>query len=82
MRREWSTQVRLGHCIDGCQCIGSTGGTFYGVDALQGTQVWTASAGSAMSAPDPIFAQELTGFAVGEGWLLVPTGTRLVAYSD
>jgi len=66
---------------NGVVYIGSSGGTLYGVDAATGGQVWTANVGAAMSSPDPVFAPELTGLAVGEGWLLVPAGTRLVAYS-
>jgi outer membrane protein assembly factor BamB len=66
---------------NGVVYVGSTNGNLYGVDAAQGAQLWTAAAGSAISAPDGIFATELTGLAIGEGWLLVPAGTRLVAYS-
>lgn len=67
---------------NGVVYVGSSNGNLYGVDAATGTQVWTASAGAALSAPDPVFALELTGLAVGEGWLLAPAGTQLVAYSN
>jgi outer membrane protein assembly factor BamB len=67
---------------NGVVYVGSSSGTLYGVDAATGSQVWTAGAGAALSAPDPVFAPELTGLAVGVGWLLVPAGTRLVAYSS
>ena len=66
---------------NGVVYVGSSSGNLYGVDAAVGSQVWTASASAALSSPDPVFAPELTGLAVGEGWLLVPAGTRLVAYS-
>ncbi|HXM57893.1 MAG TPA: hypothetical protein VOB72_21030 [Candidatus Dormibacteraeota bacterium] len=59
----------------------TSSGNLYGVDAATGSQVWAGNVGAAMSSPDPVFAPELTGLAVGEGWLLVPAGTRLVAYS-
>jgi len=67
---------------NGVVYIGSSNGNLYGVDALAGAQIWSVNVGTAMSAPDGIFAPELTGFAVGEGWLLIPAGTRLVAYSS
>jgi outer membrane protein assembly factor BamB len=66
---------------NGVVYVGSTNGNLYGLDAVSGTLLWTTAIGSAMSMPDPWFAPELTDLAVGEGWLLVPAGTRLVAYS-
>ena len=66
---------------NGVVYVGSTDGNLYGVDASHGTQLWTTNVGSGMSTPDAIFAPALTGFALGEGWLRIPAGTRLVAYS-
>lgn len=66
---------------NGVVYIGSSSGNLYGVDAATGSQVWTANVGAAMSSPDPMFAPELIGLAVGEGWLQVPAGTGMVAYS-
>ena len=66
---------------NGVVYIGSTNGNLYALDAVQGTLLWTAAVGSAMGPPDPVFSPQLSDLAVGEGWLLVPAGNRLVAYS-
>lgn len=66
---------------NGVVYIGSTSGNLYALDAARGTLLWTAAVGSAMAPPDPLFSPQLADLAVGEGWLLVPAGSRLVAYS-
>jgi outer membrane protein assembly factor BamB len=77
-----TTLVTAPVVANGVVYVGSSSGNLYGVDTALGTQLWAAGVGTALSAPDPVFAPELTGLAVGEGWLLVPAGTRLTAYSS
>ncbi|HYV14384.1 MAG TPA: PQQ-binding-like beta-propeller repeat protein [Pyrinomonadaceae bacterium] len=61
--------------------VGSSLGKLYAVDAATGQQVWVTTAGSSIPYVDEQNAsQPLTSFAAGEGLLVVPTSTTLVAY--
>ena len=66
--------------VNGVVYIGSSSGTLYGLSAATGTLRWSGNVGAAMSRPDPMFADALTGFGAAEGTLVVPAGARLVAY--
>jgi outer membrane protein assembly factor BamB len=66
--------------VNGVVYVGSSSGTLYGLNSASGVLKWSGAVGAAMSRPDSIFADELTGFGAGEGTLVVPAGTRLVAY--
>ena len=61
--------------------VGSESGKLYAVDASNGQLVWSTTAGTSIP---PVIewnnSQPLTGFAAGEGILVVPTKTTLVAY--
>lgn len=61
--------------------VGSATGDVYAVSAADGHVVWSDNTGAAIAAPDEQNAVPLTGLAVGEGNLLVPASTKLVAYS-
>jgi outer membrane protein assembly factor BamB len=63
--------------------IGSSSGNLYAVDINTGNQVWTANAGVAIpSVDEQNVSQPLTGFGAGNGLLVIPTGSALVAYSQ
>lgn len=61
--------------------VGSSQGKLYAVNAATGQQVWVTQAGSSIPYVDEHnTSQPLTSFAAGEGLLLVPTSSTLVAY--
>jgi outer membrane protein assembly factor BamB len=61
--------------------VGSNSGKLYAVEAATGSQVWSTTAGTSIPYVDEQnVSQPLTGFAAGEGILVVPTTTKLVAY--
>lgn len=61
--------------------VGSSSGKLYAVEAATGHQVWSATAGTSIPYVDEQnVSQPLTGFAAGEGILVVPTNNTLVAY--
>ena len=63
--------------------VGSATGKVYAVSAATGQQAWSDSAGAPVNSPDEQnVSQPLTGLAIGEGHLLVPASTRLVAYTN
>ena len=60
---------------------GSASGRLYALDASDGSAVWKAMVGSPILGPDEQnVSQPLTGIAAGEGLLVVPAGSSLVAY--
>lgn len=61
--------------------VGSASGRLYAVNAATGQQVWTTIAGTSIPYVDEHnVSQPVTSFAAGEGLLVVPTSTTLVAY--
>ncbi len=61
--------------------IGSNSGKLYAVEAATGNQVWSTTVGPTIPYVDEHnVSQPLTGFAAGEGILVIPTRTTLVAY--
>ncbi len=61
--------------------VGSAQGKLYAVAATTGQQVWVSTAGASIPYVDEHNAsQPITSFAAGEGLLVVPTSTTLVAY--
>lgn len=61
--------------------VGSNSGKLYAVDAATGAQAWTTTVGTSIPYIDEQnLSQPLTGFAAGEGILVIPTTTTLVAY--
>ena len=62
---------------------GSASGKLYAVNAATGQQVWVTQAGASIPYVDEHnVSQPVTGFAAGEGLLVVPTSTTLVAYES
>jgi outer membrane protein assembly factor BamB len=61
--------------------VGSNSGKLFAVDAATGQQVWSTTAGTSIPYVDEQnSSQPLTGFAAGNGLLVIPTTTKLVAY--
>ena len=61
--------------------VGSAQGKLYAVHAATGQQAWVTTAGTSIPYVDEHNAsQPLTSFAAGEGLLVIPTATNLVAY--
>ena len=61
--------------------IGSNSGTLYGLNA-SGQQIWSTQVGAAIPAPDEQNATLTTGMGAGDGLLIVPTASVLVAYGN
>jgi outer membrane protein assembly factor BamB len=59
--------------------IGSSFGTLYGLNT-SGQQIWSTQVGAAIPAPDEQNALLTTGLGAGDGLLIVPTDSVLVAY--
>ncbi|HET7114125.1 MAG TPA: PQQ-binding-like beta-propeller repeat protein [Pyrinomonadaceae bacterium] len=61
--------------------VGSALGKLYAVNAATGQQAWVTTAGTSIPYVDEHnVSQPTTSFAAGEGLLVVPTSTTLVAY--
>ena len=61
--------------------VGSAQGNLYAVDAATGQQAWTTNVGTSIPYVDEHnVSQPMTGFAAGEGLLVIPTSTTLVAF--
>jgi outer membrane protein assembly factor BamB len=72
-----SAPVVVNHTI----YIGSSSGVLYGLNG-SGQQIWSTQVGAPIPYPDehnPVIA---TGLGAGEGLLIVPTATTLVAYGN
>jgi outer membrane protein assembly factor BamB len=67
--------------IDQTVIIGSGTGNVYALNATTGQQIWSGNAGALLPAPDEQnLGQPLTGFAAGEGYLIVTAGSTLTAW--
>lgn len=61
---------------------GSSEGNLYALDASSGASEWSTTLASAVPAPEETgYAQPLTGLGAGEGTLIVPDGSELVAFT-
>jgi len=62
--------------------IGSSSGVLYGLDAATGATVWSVNVGSAFpSGANWGAGIPLSGLAAGDGLLVVPAGTKVIAYT-
>jgi len=66
--------------VDDTVVTASTSGTVYALSVSSGNVVWTGNAGTSIVGPDEQNANQLAGLGVGEGWLVVPAGSTLVAW--
>ncbi|HET6976925.1 MAG TPA: PQQ-binding-like beta-propeller repeat protein [Pyrinomonadaceae bacterium] len=63
--------------------VGSNSGKLYALEASTGHLVWSTTTGASIPYVDErSSSQPLTGFAAGEGILVVPTKTTLIAYES
>ena len=69
--------------VSGRIFVGSASGNLYAVDGNNLTTVWSGNVGAAIPAPDEQnVSQPLTGLNAGDGVLVVPAGSVLVAYGN
>jgi outer membrane protein assembly factor BamB len=61
--------------------VGSAGGNLYGLDATSGAQVWTQNLGAAVPSSTDYGLVIYTGLSAGDGLLVVPSGTKVTAYT-
>ena len=61
--------------------VGSGGGNLYALDATTGKQVWTQNLGAAIPPTNEYGNVIYTGLAAGDGLLVVPSGTKVTAYT-
>jgi outer membrane protein assembly factor BamB len=61
--------------------VGGSSGLLYGLN-FQGQAVWNTQVGAAIPAPDEQNAFLTTGFGAGDGLLIIPTASTLVAYGN
>lgn len=67
--------------VKGTIYIGASSGLLYGLN-VRGQQVWSTQVGAAIPAPDEHNATLITGLGAGDGLLIVPTASTLVAYGN
>jgi len=60
--------------------IGSSSGKLYALDASNGANVWTGNLGAAVQTTESLVTRPHTGLGAGDGLVVVPASTRLVAY--
>jgi outer membrane protein assembly factor BamB len=61
--------------------VGSSSGMLYGLNA-SGQQIWSTQVGAPIPTPDEINWVITTGLGAGDGLLIVPTASTLVAYGN
>lgn len=63
--------------------VGGQNGTVYFLKKFTGAVAWSTNVGTAIEAPDEHnVSTPLTGFAAGEGLILIAAGKHLIAYSN
>ena len=62
--------------------VGGSSGALYALDTATGRQAWSANVGSPILAPDEHNEVVLTGLGAGEGLLVVPASSKLVAFAS
>jgi hypothetical protein len=66
--------------VNGFVYVGSVSGKLYAVDENTGTSVWTGNVGAQVNHPDENSGSPLTGLGAGEGLIVVPASSLIVAY--
>jgi outer membrane protein assembly factor BamB len=61
--------------------IGGSSGTLFGLN-VSGQQIWSTQVGAPIPGPDEGNATLTTGLGAGDGLLIVPAGSVLVAYGN
>lgn len=65
--------------VDQYVFIGSSSGNVYAVDSTTGLQAWSVNLGAAIDTA--VQSLPLSGLAAGDGLLIVPAGTKVIAYT-
>jgi len=60
--------------------VGSSSGTVYALDATSGAELWSKNLGAAIPGPVNAAFYSMTGFAAGDGLLVVPAGNTVNAF--
>jgi outer membrane protein assembly factor BamB len=68
--------------VNGYVYIGSRSGKLYALDASTGANVWTGNIGAAVQFTDSPVSRPHTGIGAGDGLVVVPASTLLVAYQS
>jgi outer membrane protein assembly factor BamB len=69
--------------VNGTVYIGSTSGKLYALDENTGANIWTGVVGSPVNRPDEQnLSEPLIGLGAGEGLLVVPASSSVVAYQS
>ena len=68
--------------VNGYVYIGSSSGKVYALDGNTGANVWTGNLGAAVQSTESPVSRPHTGLGAGDGLMVVPASTRLVAYQD
>ena len=66
--------------VNGYVYIGSSSGKVYALDGNTGANVWTGNLGAAVQSTESPVSRPHTGLGAGDGLVVVPASTRLVAY--
>jgi len=66
--------------VNGFVYVGSVSGKLYALDENTGTNVWTGNVGAQVNHPDENSGSPLTGLGAGEGLIVVPASSLIVAY--
>jgi outer membrane protein assembly factor BamB len=68
--------------LNGYVYVGSSTGQFWALDETTGLPVWTDNVGAPIPDIDEHNGGELTGLGAGQGLVVVPASTHLVAYAN
>lgn len=68
--------------VNGYVYIGSRSGKVYALDASTGANVWTGNLGAAVQVNESLVSRPHTGLGAGDGLVVVPASTLLVAYQS
>jgi len=66
--------------VNGYVYIGSSSGKVYALDGNTGANVWTGNLGAAVQSTESPVSRPHTGLGAGDGLVVVPASTLLVAY--
>jgi len=68
--------------VNGYVYIGSSSGKVYALDGSTGANVWTGNVGSPIQTAESLVTRPHTGLGAGDGVVVVPASTLLVAYQS
>ena len=68
--------------VNGYVYIGSSSGKVYALDASTGASVWTGNLGAVVQTTESPVSRPHTGLAAGDGLVVVPASSVLVAYQS